>query len=77
MVRAGKGRRRRRRKMRRRAALSGTSGIPQTPITTCHMPLGRRADLGPGRGAFFGFGAEMSRTAEGGWVLHHASGHPC
>jgi len=55
------GQRRQRRQMRRRAAL----GIPQMPITSCHMPLGSschmplgRADLAPGRGAFFGIGAE-------------------
>ena len=45
------------------------------PITACHMPLGK-ADLGPRRDNFLGIGAETSRTG-GGWLLHHASGHPC
>ena len=58
------------RRATRRIALG--TGIPQMPITTCHMPLGR-ADLGPGTGV----GAEKSRREGFGWVLHHASGHPC
>ena len=39
------------------------------------MPLGK-ADLGPRRDNFLGIGAETSRTGCG-WLLHHASGHPC
>ena len=45
------------------------------PITACHMPLGKD-DLGPRRDNFLGIGAETSRTGCG-WLLHHASGHPC
>ena len=63
------------RRKRIRRSPSGTLGIPHMPITACHMPLGK-ADLGPRRDNFLGIGAETSRTGWG-WLLHHASGHPC